>query len=175
MWETQIWSLGREDPLEKEMATHSSTLAWKILWTEEPGRLQSMRLQRVGRDWVAKLYVTILNAGNLGIPAFRAPETLGSSSTAHLPSQQSTAAPQDALDRQGLCPPCCWVLKVSPKVGHLHSRSISPHPKPQITAKPLPGESPVYQLSAAHRTAFTLKNAWTYWLKIKVIRVSSAV
>ena len=39
MWETRVRSLGREDPLEKEMATHSSTLAWKIPWTEEPGRL----------------------------------------------------------------------------------------------------------------------------------------
>ena len=39
MLETQVWSLGREDPLEKDMATHSSTLAWKIPWTEEPGRL----------------------------------------------------------------------------------------------------------------------------------------
>ena len=44
MWETQIRSLGGEDPLEEEMATHSSTLAWKIPWTEEPGRLQSLRL-----------------------------------------------------------------------------------------------------------------------------------
>ena len=42
MWETGVQSLGQEDPLEKEMATHSSTLAWKILWTEEHGRLQSM-------------------------------------------------------------------------------------------------------------------------------------
>ena len=41
MQETQVRSLGQEDPLEKEMATHSSTLAWKIPWTEEPGRLQS--------------------------------------------------------------------------------------------------------------------------------------
>ena len=47
MWETRVQSLGQEDPLEKEMATHSSTLAWKIPWTEEPGRLQSMGLQRV--------------------------------------------------------------------------------------------------------------------------------
>ena len=47
-----IWSLGAEDPLEKEMETHSSTLAWKIPWTEEPGRLQSLGLQRVGHDWV---------------------------------------------------------------------------------------------------------------------------
>ena len=50
MRETRVGSLGREDPLEKEMATHSSTLAWEIPWTEEPGRLQSMGSQRVGHD-----------------------------------------------------------------------------------------------------------------------------
>ena len=50
LWETLVRSLGGEDPLEKEMATHSSTLAWKIPWTEEPGRLQSMGSQRVGHD-----------------------------------------------------------------------------------------------------------------------------
>ena len=50
MWETQVQSLGQEDPLEKEMATHSSILAWKIPWTEERGRLQPMGLQRVGHD-----------------------------------------------------------------------------------------------------------------------------
>ena len=50
MQETRVQSLGREDPLEKEMATHSSILAWRIQWTEEPGRLQSMGLQRVGHD-----------------------------------------------------------------------------------------------------------------------------
>ena len=50
MWETPVQSLGREDPLEKEMASHSSTLARKIPWTEEPVRLQSMGSQRVGHD-----------------------------------------------------------------------------------------------------------------------------
>ena len=50
MQETWVRSLGRENPLEKEMATHSSTIAWKIPWTEEPGRLQSMGSQRVGHD-----------------------------------------------------------------------------------------------------------------------------
>ena len=50
MQETQVRSLGWEDPLEKEMATHSSTLAWKIPWMEEPDRLQSMGLQRDGHD-----------------------------------------------------------------------------------------------------------------------------
>ena len=50
MWETQVQSLGGEDPLEKEMATHSSIFAQKIPWTEEPGRLHSMESQRVGHD-----------------------------------------------------------------------------------------------------------------------------
>ena len=50
MQETQVQSLGQEDLLEKEMATHSSILAWKIPWTEEPGRLQSMESQRVRHD-----------------------------------------------------------------------------------------------------------------------------
>ena len=50
IWETHVQSLGREDPLEKEMATHSSILAWKIPWTEEPGGLQSMGSQRVGHN-----------------------------------------------------------------------------------------------------------------------------
>ena len=54
MRETWVWSLGWED-LEKEMATHSSTLAWKTPWTEEPGRLQTMGSQRVGHDWVTSL------------------------------------------------------------------------------------------------------------------------
>ena len=52
---TRVWSLGREDALEKEMATHSSTLAWSILWMDEPGRLQSMGLQKVGHDWATSL------------------------------------------------------------------------------------------------------------------------
>ena len=50
MQETQIRSLDWEDPLEKEMVTHSSIIAWRIPWTEKPGRLQSMGLQRVGHD-----------------------------------------------------------------------------------------------------------------------------
>ena len=50
MWETQVQSLGWEDPLEKEMPTHVSILAWEIPWMEEPGGLQFMGLQRVGHD-----------------------------------------------------------------------------------------------------------------------------
>ena len=52
MWDTQVRSLGQEDPLEKGAATHASILAWRIPWTEEPGRLQSIGSQRVGQDWM---------------------------------------------------------------------------------------------------------------------------
>ena len=52
--ETQVWSLGGEGPLEKEMATHSRILTWEILWTEEPGGLQSMELQKVRHNLVTK-------------------------------------------------------------------------------------------------------------------------
>ena len=54
MQETRVLSLGRENPLEKEMATHSNTLAWRIPWTEEPGRLQPMGSQRVRHKWGTK-------------------------------------------------------------------------------------------------------------------------
>ena len=56
MRETWVRFLGQEDPLEKEMAIHSRTLAWKIPWTEEPDRLQSMGSQRVGHDWATSLW-----------------------------------------------------------------------------------------------------------------------
>ena len=58
MQETRVQSLDWEDPLEKEMATHSRTIAWKIPWMEEPGRLQSMGSQRVGNDGVTSLHFT---------------------------------------------------------------------------------------------------------------------
>ena len=54
MQETWVESLGQEDPLEKEMAAHSSILAWRIPWTEEPGGLQSMGSQRVGHNLATK-------------------------------------------------------------------------------------------------------------------------
>ena len=59
MQETWVWSLGRKDLLEKEMATHSSILAWKILWAEEPGGLQCIGLQRVRHDWVTNIHSDI--------------------------------------------------------------------------------------------------------------------
>ena len=64
MWETLVRSLGWEDPLEEGLATYSSILAWRIPWTQDPGRLQSMGLQRVGQDWETKaqhIYMCILS------------------------------------------------------------------------------------------------------------------
>ena len=58
MQETWVQSLGWEDPLEKDLATHSSTLAWKIPWMEKPGRLQSMGSQTVPQDWATSLSQT---------------------------------------------------------------------------------------------------------------------
>ena len=65
MWETQVQSLGRKDPLEMEMATHSSILAWKIAWMEKPGGLQSMRSQRVGDDGTTNtsIFLDVLRLG----------------------------------------------------------------------------------------------------------------
>ena len=60
MWETWVQSLGWEDPREKEMATHSSTHAWKIPWMEKPGGLQSMGSQRVRQDGVTSLHFTLV-------------------------------------------------------------------------------------------------------------------
>ena len=76
MRETWVWSLGLEDPLEKEMATHSSIPAWRISWTEEPGRLESTGSQRVRHDWATSLLISLsggaevkasaCNVGDLG-------------------------------------------------------------------------------------------------------------
>ena len=65
--ETRVRSLVREDPLEKEMAIHPSTLAWKIPWTEEPGGLQSMESQRVGHDWATSLIFYLSSIYDLSI------------------------------------------------------------------------------------------------------------
>ena len=56
--ETRVQPLGREDPLEKGMATHSSILAWRVSWTEKPGVLQSMGSQKVGHDWATNTTTT---------------------------------------------------------------------------------------------------------------------
>ena len=65
MRETWVWSLGLGDPLEKEMATHSSTLAWKITWTEEPCKLHSMGSQRVRHNWAMSFHFTALHGRSI--------------------------------------------------------------------------------------------------------------
>ena len=67
MQETWVQSLGSEDPLEKEMATHSSILAWKIPWAEEPGRPQSMGLQNVGHDEVTEHIIALMTKEDTGL------------------------------------------------------------------------------------------------------------
>ena len=67
MQETQVWSLGGEDPLEKEMATHSSILAWEIPWTGEPGGLQSLGSQKVGHYWVTNIHTWELERTKTGL------------------------------------------------------------------------------------------------------------
>ena len=76
MQETQVRSLGWEGPLEKGMATHCSILAWRISWTEEPGRLQSMELQRVGHDQATN---TLRRQRKLGTHIFTVSMTFGNS------------------------------------------------------------------------------------------------
>ena len=66
MQETWVWSPGWEDPLEKGMAPHSSILAWRIPWTEEPGGLQSMGLQRVGHDWAPNAFTFMCSSDWVG-------------------------------------------------------------------------------------------------------------
>ena len=70
MRETWVRSLGWEDPLEMEMAIHSRTIAWKIPWTEEPGRLQPMGSQRVGHDWAISLTAQKKHLKFFNVPPF---------------------------------------------------------------------------------------------------------
>ena len=64
MWETQVQSLGQEDPMEKGVATHSSIPAWRIPWTEEPGGLQFMGLQKAGHNWKTNTFTFIHTYSN---------------------------------------------------------------------------------------------------------------
>ena len=69
----KVWSLGREDPLEKEMVTHSCIIAWRIPWTEEPGGLQFISSQRIGHDWGGLAHT----ATNTEIHSFLVPASAG--------------------------------------------------------------------------------------------------
>ena len=141
MRETWVRPLGWEDPLEKEMATHSSILAWRIPWTEEPGRLQSMGSQRVGYDFTftfPSLSVSCLceNLPScfigylLGVPSFlesEGPPTSGGGCTANQdPSWGSSSHSQwweDPFPSLGLC---FWFLGqvvLEEGVGRIHKFS----------------------------------------------------
>ena len=74
MQETWVWSLGREDPLEKGMATHSSILAWRIPWTEEPVGLQSMESQRDWHNWATNAF---RHVGSVVVPGLSCPVACG--------------------------------------------------------------------------------------------------
>ena len=87
MWETSVLSLGLEDALEKGMATHSSILAWRIPWTEEPGGLKSTGLQRVRHDWVTFTHTTVKDR--------QAEERKRGSHTTHPPSVYISRHPWD--------------------------------------------------------------------------------
>ena len=65
-WETWVQSLGQEDPLEKRMATHSSTLAWRVPWTGQSGGLESMGSQRARYNWVANTFTTLTTSLGIG-------------------------------------------------------------------------------------------------------------
>ena len=142
MQETKVRSLGWEDPLEKRMATHSCILAWRIPWTEEPGGLQSMGLQRVRHDWVMWLTLKIkgLLCSEIWLPFLlphsssrrHYPEGPGHSVWAHI-SLESHQAPRPKL-YHGISGPSCLPgipTMVSPtKAAPLHPPVLLPSRSP---------------------------------------------
>ena len=93
MQETQVLSLGQEDPLEKKMATHSSILAWRIPWTEEPDGLQSMGSQRVGPDWATNTHTHTHTAALQCCVSFRCTMKWISNMHTYMPSLPTTHHP----------------------------------------------------------------------------------
>ena len=109
MQETQVWSLGQEDPMKREMATYSSVLAWEIPWTEEPGRQSSMGLQRVGYNWVTEkqmhtsmlLYITHYHIRTWNV---------------HLSFCASVFTACVAVETSGSGLPPAWLCRVNPRL-----------------------------------------------------------
>ena len=136
MQETWVQSLGQEDPLEKEMATHSNTLAWKIPWVEEPGRLQSAWSQRVGHDWATELNWTDLKV-------FLCIEFLSFSQSVSSVAQSClTLRPHESQHTRPPCP--------SPTPGvHSDSRPLSPWCHPAISSSVVPFSSCPQSLPAS--------------------------
>ena len=99
--DTQVWSLGQEDPLEVEMATNSSILAWKIPWTEDPDRLQSIESLRIGHDWSDGAH----RQGHI----LMATRGSGSGAGIHRDAPKHSTIRQAAAPQQRIiCPKCPW-------------------------------------------------------------------
>ena len=109
--ENRVQSVSREDLLEKEMVTHSSILAWKIPWAEEPGRLQSMGLQRVGHDWATSLSLSRVRSSWGGgaahykaAPVIRASDQMVNRTFIHPGWVSKDALPSPVSHHTGLSP-----------------------------------------------------------------------
>jgi len=147
--ETQVWTLGLEDPLEKEMATRSSILAWRIPWTEEPGGLHSMGWQRVRHDWVSNNKVTFIIYLMWGFPGG------AQFNSVHF----SLSVVSDSLrphELQHTRPPC-----PSPTPGvHTNSRPLSRWCHPAISSSVVPFSSCPQSLPASESFPMSQLFAW---------------
>ena len=161
--ETQVWSLGQEDPLQKEMATHSSIHSWKIPWTEEPGGLQCMGSQRVGHDWATSLHFTPFSpitlwsghAGFCWIPYVPCSSCLKTGHKLFL-LIKVFLPPSSSLILYLLY--SIWFLRILLK-SHIHTSESLPAPLPAPTPHPLPFLSPYQSLKEKDNkkaTKFTL-------------------
>ena len=123
MWETRVWSLSQEDPLAKERATHSSTLAWKIRWTEEPGRLQSMGHKESDTTEQLNFFLSFLSWMHIHRYGFHFPSLI---SLLMLPNAQPTATRHQSKHHPFREPTSHWAASPLPwsystlKVFHLH-------------------------------------------------------
>ena len=138
MQETWVWSMAWEDPLEKGMATHSTIPAWRISWTEEPGRLQSMVWQRVGHDWATFTFTHLFLRCSLPLTrcTYSLTFTKGNSfiiiclaTYVHAESLQSCLT---------LCDPMDCTLQVPPSMGFSEARILEwmPCPSPGDLSDP---------------------------------------
>ena len=127
--ETQVWSLGREDPLEKGVATHSGTLAWRIPSTEEPGRLQSLGSQRVGHNCATNFHFQFSSVQSLsrvwlfatpwtGMPGFPVHHQLPEFSQTHV------RWVSDAINHLILCHPLLLLPSIFPSIRVFSSESV---------------------------------------------------
>ena len=154
MRETQVQSLGWEDPLEKAMATHSSTLAWKILWTEEPGRLQSTGSQRVRHHWVTSLslncYYCIIKLLLVGLPCGSA----GQESTCHTGALAQFLGREDPVKKDRLPTPVFLGFPVAQLVK-------SPPAMWETWVRSLGWEDPLEKRKATHTSILAWRIPWT--------------